>query len=225
VVKEALDRHKQAYKVEGRILFLQNHGVFVGADTVEGIDQTYKMIMDTIEKEIRRRPDIADPQDRYADSENVAEELRRLAQESTATASVRFYRDREIGALTASREAFYPVSSAFSPDHIVYAGSDPLFVEIRAGEDRIQAIRIAWASAVKKTGRPPKIVALQDLGIFGLGNSEKAARLAVELFVDSAKVACYTESFGGPQFMPSDQIDFINNWEVERYRSQVSAGT
>lgn len=224
VVKEALERHKQTYGLEGRIIFLQNHGVFVGADTVEGIDQTYKMIMDTIGKEIRRRPDITDPQDRYADSDQVAEELRRLAQEFYPTASVRFYRDREIGALTASREAFYPVSSAFTPDHIVYAGSDPLFVETRAGEDRIQAIRIAWTKAEKKIGKPPKIVALQGLGVFGLGNTEKAARLAVELFVDSAKVACYTESFGGPQFMPSDQIDFINNWEVERYRAQVSAG-
>jgi rhamnose utilization protein RhaD (predicted bifunctional aldolase and dehydrogenase) len=224
VVKDALERHKQTYGVEGRIIFLQNHGVFVGADTVEGIDQTYKMIMDTIGKEIRRRPDITEVQDRYADSEKVAEELRRLAQESFSTPAVRFYRDREIGTLTASRGAFAPVSSAFSPDHIVYAGSDPLFVENRAGEDRTQAIRIAWADAVKKTGRAPKIVALQGLGIFGLGNNEKAARLAVELFVDAAKVACYTESFGGPQFMPPDQIDFINNWEVERYRTQVSAG-
>jgi hypothetical protein len=36
------------------------------------------------------------------------------------------------------------------------------------------------------------------------------------------KVAVYTESFGGPLFMPPDQIAFINNWEVERYRSKVS---
>ncbi len=224
VVKEALERHKQKYGVDKPIIFLQNHGVFVGADTVQGIDETYNMIMDTIKKEIRRRPDISEVQERYADSEQIAEELRRLAGETSPNPAVRFYRDREIGARTASREAFYPVSSAFSPDHIVYAGSDPLFVEIHGGEDQNQAIRTAWAGAVKKTGRPPKIVALQGLGIFGVGSNEKAARLAVELFVDCAKVACYTESFGGPQFMPSDQIDFINNWEVERYRSQVSAG-
>jgi hypothetical protein len=37
------------------------------------------------------------------------------------------------------------------------------------------------------------------------------------------KIAVYSESFGGPCFMPQAKIDFINNWEVERYRSSVSA--
>jgi rhamnose utilization protein RhaD (predicted bifunctional aldolase and dehydrogenase) len=42
--------------------------------------------------------------------------------------------------------------------------------------------------------------------------------------MDALKVAVYTESFGGPLFMSDDQIRFINTWEVERYRSKVSAG-
>ena len=59
-------------------------------------------------------------------------------------------------------------------------------------------------------------------GIFGIGSSEKAASLALLLFTDTAKVAAYAESFGGGRFMTRDTIAFINNWEVERYRSQVA---
>ena len=75
---------------------------------------------------------------------------------------------------------------------------------------------------IDKTGRPPKIAALQGLGVFGIGATEKAASLALDLFIDSVKVAVYSESFGGPRFMTHDEIDFINNWEAERFRTSVS---
>ena len=53
---------------------------------------------------------------------------------------------------------------------------------------------------------------------------ESSAGLAVDLFRDAVKVAIYTKAFGGPSYMSSDQVDFINTWEVERYRSKVSTG-
>jgi len=43
------------------------------------------------------------------------------------------------------------------------------------------------------------------------------------LFRDSVAISVYTESFGGPLFMDEPMIDFIRNWEVEKYRSKVSA--
>jgi len=60
------------------------------------------------------------------------------------------------------------------------------------------------------------------MGIFAAAATEKAANIALDLFRDSVKVAIYAESFGGPLFMTADKIDFINNWEVERFRSSVS---
>jgi hypothetical protein len=43
------------------------------------------------------------------------------------------------------------------------------------------------------------------------------------LFLDTVSIAVYTESFGGPRFMDDAMIDFIRNWEVEKYRSSVAA--
>jgi hypothetical protein len=60
------------------------------------------------------------------------------------------------------------------------------------------------------------------VGVFGAATTEKAAELSLDLFKDTVKVAVYSESFGGPCFMTADKIDFINNWEVERFRSQIS---
>ncbi len=217
VVKDAMDAYAGRRGTAPALIFLQNHGVFVAADSVAGIDAIYRRVVDALTARIVRKPGLADGKTEFGPSAEIAAELVRLARgafgEETAVA---FLRNAEFVRLTGSRAAFAPVASAFTPDHIVYAGSDPLFVDDRA------SLAAAWRDAAKD-GRPPKTVALRGLGVFGVGSGEKAARLAVELFADAAKVACYTEAFGGPRFMTADQIDFINNWEVERYRSQISA--
>ncbi|MCL1815227.1 MAG: class II aldolase/adducin family protein [Treponema sp.] len=185
--------------------FLQNHGVFVGADTTEEIKSIYRQVISSIAGQIKRQPDLG------GESSNGPEEAEALFKELSG-GMVCFSRNNEIAGLVKNRAAFIPAASAFTPDHIVYAGSDPLFIE--KGED----IKEAWVAHEKKIGRPPKIAALQGTGIFGLGQSEKAAALALELFNDAVKVAVYAESFGGHRFMTEEKITFINNWEAEQYR-------
>ncbi|MDR0689234.1 MAG: class II aldolase/adducin family protein [Spirochaetaceae bacterium] len=209
------------------IIFLQNHGVFVGADTPEKIREIYRYIMDTLGSKIVREPDFSGKTPQYGPSAPAAAVLADLAGSAGSApgaGTAVFERNREIAALVEDAAAFYPVSSAYTPDHIVYSGSAPLFIDTgnTPEKDLAEPIGDAWKTHLKKTGRPPKIVALRGVGVFGVGPSEKAARLALELFTDAAKVAVYSQAFGGPRFMAADKIDFINNWEVEHYRSKVS---
>jgi len=214
IVKTATDEYKSKNGKAAAVIFLQNHGVFVGDNSVEGIKKIYDGIMEKIGARIKRHPDFSDEKIIHDDPQ-IGGYIKTLA---GLAGSAVFMRGGEISALVKDRASFAPVSSAFSPDHIVYAGSDPLFVE--ANTDA--GIRDAWAQYVERTGRKPKIAAVQGLGVFGVGASEKAALLALELFRDTIKVAVYSQSFGGPLFMTKDKIDFINNWEVERYRAKVS---
>ncbi|GHV89949.1 hypothetical protein AGMMS50268_04520 [Spirochaetia bacterium] len=222
-VKKAAETFKKARGKTPDIIFLQNHGIFVGADTVDGIKAIYKRIMETLEKKIVRKPDFSQRTTVFKFSEWMGRALCGLAQRERNSSDpwyVHFEYNAEIARLVKDRQAFAPVSSAFTPDHIVYAGSDPLFIE--DGNDMSSIAAEAWKKHREKTGRIPKIAAVQGLGIFGLGNSEKTAKTAVELFIDTVKVAVYAESFGGGRFMDDDQISFINNWEVERYRARQS---
>ncbi|MDR1898620.1 MAG: class II aldolase/adducin family protein [Treponema sp.] len=215
-VRTAFESFRAERGKGAEIIFLQNHGVFVGADSAAGIRAVYERIMNTLGAKVLRKADPGGRCGAYGDSGAFAAELRALAEKSGPGLPwfVRFERNNEIANFVKDRASFWPVSRAFSPDHIVYAGSDPLFVEGAAGE--------AWEAHLAKTGRIPKIIALRGCGIFGLGNTEKTAATAVELFVNAVEVAVYTESFGGPLFMTEDKIDFINNWEVERYRSEIA---
>ena len=211
-VKTAMDEYREKHGISARIIFLQNHGVFVGADTVEEIREIYSDIMRRLEKKIQRRPDLSSDETRSPPPEYLR------AAEEISGCKAAFLCNREIAALVKDRESFFPVSSAFTPDHIVYAGSDPLFTDAVT----MEAGKKAWKEHIDKTGRPPKIAALRGIGVLGFGSTEKTAALALELFNDAVKVAIYSESFGGPRFMSRDQIDFINNWEVEAFRSKAS---
>ncbi|MCL2130213.1 MAG: class II aldolase, partial [Treponema sp.] len=218
-VKIAMDKYAEKHHKVPAIIFLQNHGVFAGADSTDIIKEHYGNIMEKIKKKIKRHPDFSDEKilkqnEIYSSpAAEIASELAELGEGTSA-----FMVNREILKLVKNKGSFCPVSSAFTPDHIVYAGSDPLF--IKEGVYK-KALHNTWKNHVKKTGRNPKIIAVQNLGIFSAGASEKSASLALVLFKDAIRVAVYSESFGGQLFMTPGKINFINNWEVERFRAGV----
>jgi rhamnose utilization protein RhaD (predicted bifunctional aldolase and dehydrogenase) len=220
-VKNAMEAHIRQKRRPAQIILLQNHGIFVGAGTAEGIRAVYDEVMDKLAAKAPGGPGFSGETADWSNSAEFEKVLGELAAQDGAGAVTVFRRNNAFAALTASRAAFYPVSSAFTPDHIVYAGSDPLFVET-GSPGNTAALRVAWKDFTAAYGRTPKTAAVQGMGIFGIGPTEKAARLALELFTDAVKVAYYAAAFGGVRFMSRDQIDFINNWEVERYRSNVS---
>jgi rhamnose utilization protein RhaD (predicted bifunctional aldolase and dehydrogenase) len=218
-VKTALDAYHARHGRPAALIFLQNHGIFTGADSPEGIHSLYRSVMEKIAGRITRRPDFAgETTASGGETDALRPALAELAGSGGTGGAALFLRNNEIAALVTDRASFAPVASAFSPDHIVYAGSDPLFTAAKTAA----ALREDWRRHVEKTGRNPKIAAVQGRGVFGVGPTEHAAALALDLFRDAARVAVYAESFGGGRFMSREHIDFINNWEVERFRSSVS---
>jgi rhamnose utilization protein RhaD (predicted bifunctional aldolase and dehydrogenase) len=56
--------------------------------------------------------------------------------------------------------------------------------------------------------------------VLGVGASEKIARLALELALDGAVVRHLAKAFGGVKYLSDKDRGFIENWEVESYRSK-----
>jgi len=231
IVKDAYAAHAARTGTNPSFILLQNHGIFVAADTVAGIDKIYDRVMTALASRVVRKADFSPVADaavraKQAESMSATVLLAKLAasQSSPGTASVpaaiHFGIDTEITRLVSTSAAFSAVAAPFSPDHIVYAGSDFVFAE------SVPDLEKAYAAFTAKFKREPKLAAVKGLGVFGIGagGNEKSARLAVELFRDAAKIAAYVESFGGPRYMSADQIEFINTWEVEQYRSKISTG-
>ena len=75
-----------------------------------------------------------------------------------------------------------------------------------------------------KYGYKPKVIFIKKLGMFAVSDTAKSVETVTVVWLDALKIAVYSESFGGVLPMTPELIDFIVNWEVESYRSKVSAG-
>ncbi len=224
-IKSAIKKHGEKYRRHPQILLFQNHGLVVAADSLEEMKTVTDKVISKLASEILRRPDFSPVP---VDSERaslLAPAIRMLLKEEDEGSICVFQTNAEISRLVNNRRAFSPVCSAFSPDHIVYCGQAPLFVSAcRDIDHQYKALETALKDYRKRNGVSPQIVAIEKLGIFAWGLSKKSADITLSVFKDAVKVSIYSEAFGGPRFMPPDQIDFIVKWEIEAYRKSVSAG-
>jgi len=205
IVRERLSLQKEKTGKSSSLIFLQNHGVFVGGESLEEIAQAYDYILETIEAQLVRKPDFTPLLMDEAKRAAIVSTLGELTGEKILSAM-----NSELSRYLASAEAFAPVASSFTPDHIVYSGFKPLWV----GEGA--SVTEAFAEYEKLYGNAPKIICVQKTGVFSVGEKP------LPLFLDTVSVSVYSESFGGPFFMNEDMIQFIRNWEVEKYRSSLT---
>ena len=197
-----------------RLLFLENHGVFIGGRSVAEIDAAVARMDAALDAVITRRPD-------FSPCEYDREMARRFAPAMREAAGGRacvFHTNREIMAAVSSRGLFARVSPAFTPDHMVYCNDEALYIE---SEDELAEKAAAYQT---RNRRLPKIIGLKDTGFYACGRSQQEADIAAAVFLDALKVYVYGESFGGARPMCDALVREINHWEVERYRKSVSFG-
>ena len=197
-----------------QILILENHGIFVAADNVEEIDRLMDYAMDMLKGCVTEFPDFSDVSYDIGSVCAIAPALRMLYSDDGISLAV-FCTNKQVMSFVSDRGSFDPVLKPFTPDHIVYYKDEPLFVE--ADSD----LAAEFAAYQERNGYKPKIVAVQGLGFFALGKDRKDAERARILFLDAVKIATYAKSFGGAKPLTDAFIDFILNWEVERYRSKA----
>lgn len=214
-VRDAQREYGKTHPGSASRIFLQNHGVFVGADTVDGIDRQYESIMDTISRHVTRKPVFTAVKTDPARVSIIQKALERHFGEGKRFPMVS---NRELHNRLTDREAFSSIASAYTPDHIVYSGFAPLWIDgsVFDTADPVAGIASSCAAYERENGVSAKIIAVQRTAAFAVSDS------ALELFLDTLKVAAFTESFGGPRFMDDSQIEFIRNWEVERYRAKMN---
>jgi len=217
--KEKLDAYKSEKGKAANVLFLQNHGIFFAADSEEALD---KLVSETMNKlRVLTYPiDFADAE--YdADRVSAVAPIIRMLWGEGAPCIVKFTANKTVMKYAESKEAFAPLMKSMTPDHIVYCKANPLFIE---GDD-IDTIKAAFADYTAKYGCKPKVVFVEKLGMFAVADNAKAADTVTAVWLDAVKIVTLADSYyNGVNPMTDELIDFIVNWEVESYRSKVSAG-
>ena len=198
-VRREIGRYKESYGREPALIFLKNHGVFIAGDEPDEIRQVYGFVLGTLRAHYAARGVSCDlavgPQ---PDERAVA----------AASAAIR-QAFGEANLSVACSGSFVLPTGAVSPDHIVYAKS--FYMAEAPTAAGIEQFR-------KQHHYPPHILAFDGM-VFGVGPTQSKAELALELAADGALVVQLAEAFGGIAYMTDAARVFIENWEVESYRS------
>ena len=223
--KKVMEEYKAKNSKDVSVLFLENHGIFFAADTVEAVDALVKNVMDTINEKLVRTPDLSECEFDVDKAAAIAPAVRMLFS-NEGKSVVKFSANKELCAFLQDEKSFVPLAKSFTPDHIVYCKKAPLWVPYReSAEETVELLKTLHKEYAEKNGILPKVVAVEKLGIFVCGSSYKDADTATEVFMDGVKIAVYAESFGGARPLNDELSLFIQNWEVESYRSKVSLAT
>jgi len=202
--REEVDAFAAEHGRQPSLVIMKNHGVFVAEDTPEAVRRIHGRLAEVLGAHYEKA---GVPVDRIYDP--------MLDEERMASLSVRL---KEVfgdeARCTAFSGAFIPPPGPLSPDHLVYAKAYAYDGELTP--EGAAAFRERW-------GYTPRVVATPD-AVVGIGPSQKVADMALALARDGALVCRLTEAFGGVEFMSDRAREFIENWEVEAYRSKVSLG-
>jgi rhamnose utilization protein RhaD (predicted bifunctional aldolase and dehydrogenase) len=196
------------------IVFLQNHGVFITGSSEEEIRERYGELFEALETRVRKSPVL-----KMEAVKGNFEELKTQVEMAYAEAGemeihILPFMNAVLGSFIKDHPSFSVFEQPFTPDHIVYAGFRPLFVE------SFSSLTSVLLSYKETYGELPKVIALRERGCFACASGEAASADARDLFIDAARVAVYTESFGGAQPMPNNLVSFIRTWEAEKYRQK-----
>ncbi|NQV33964.1 MAG: class II aldolase [Phycisphaeraceae bacterium] len=197
-VRQEILQYRQTHGYEPALIFLKNHGVFVAGDSPEAIQSLYAHIFETLQAQYDKAGIVADvARGACAAADSVSQSLR---------SDLGWGSDIHM----AVSALFQTPQGPISPDHIVYAKSYPLMGH--PTQDAIQQYNAQY-------GYDPAILQT-DQAVIALGSSELRANLALEMAIDGAQVTQLAQAFGGLEYMTERAREFIENWEVESYRSK-----
>lgn len=224
--KKVYDKIKAYKKVNGHepeVIFLQNHGIFVGADTTERIEEIYNHVLSTIESKVEALP-AGEAQICDCFSETIPALRSILSRGGRGVKTLKVTNDALISNFICCPEKVAALMSPFTPDGIVYCKSEYIYVDHEGPEDLVKKAEKKIEAYVAKRGHTPKVLLIKGIGLVAVGDNAKNAQVITDVFYDAVKVAWYAQSFGGQHPMNKRQINFIDNWEVENYRRKVAAG-
>ncbi len=223
VVSDEIENYKAKFNREPQVVMLQNHGIFVAANSVEEIKLIYAGVKEKLIGAFNEFPEHKE----IAVSEKIAEVLpavrmllsgEKLKAASTINSS---WISKYISHKTAFEKG---IEKPFNPDQMVYCMSEYLFIENNSVENIIDEIKIKIADFKNRKGAVPKIIFIQDEGAIVAEDSAVSVEYLKDMVNDFCQIATLTENFGGPNPLNSEQIAFIENWEVENYRKKISLG-
>ena len=215
-------KYRETHNADPQIILLENHGIFVSADTTAEIRKIYEDVMSKIEAKIGNSIEIETlPIDDAAVA--ILPAIRMLLSVGKPVKIAMIRNNTLIAGFCKDKHAFAEVSAPFLPENIAYCKAHPIFVEKTATANvAIVEFQTQLEQYRKSYGCDPKMILLKGLGLVAVDDNYRSATIALDVFENLMKISLYSNHFGGPHFLSDCETNFIDNREVENYRRTVS---
>lgn len=176
------------------VIFLANHGVIVGGDSVEDIEKKYLLLQKAL---ITSSPNMTtefSPPSIIADIKSYTLDTSSLHQGLGL--------DRAIFDRIKDRWALYP-------DHIVFLGATP---NIYSNIDEFK-------NALNNSSEPLDYAIIQDLGVYVKADINKNKLAMLDFYYEMLK---RTENIQELSQLSANDMAKLLNWDAEKYRQQIA---
>ena len=219
-LEKDIKQFRKIFSDDPQIIFLENHGVFVGADSTEEIKKIYSAIIQKISEKIVPVSDVTDLP--YNPALHKVLPAIRMLLSGEQPGIIRYRHNTLIAKYYHEQQEFNKISQPVTPDIIVYCKTRYLFIEQSSSARMIlDSLRHQLPRFIREYGYPPKVIVIKDMGIFVIDESYSAAEIVLDVFEDFIKICHYSSFCGGTRFLSPEQVAFIDQWEAEHYRRKV----
>ena len=231
-VEDAIITYRSQFGEEPQVIWLQNHGIFVAANSIEEVKVIYNEVLEKLESALsasggatlsRTSTIFSEERATCSCTGQILPGIRMiLSTDGLKTLKVR--KNELVKFFYGSEEAQAKIAKPFTPDAIVYCKSNYIFLNDEEPEAVLAEAAKQIPAFTAKFGYQPKVILIKGIGLVAVGDNARQCDIILDVFEDAMKIAYLAKSFGGAHPMTQAQIDFIDNWEVENYRRSVAAG-
>ncbi|MCG6185980.1 SDR family NAD(P)-dependent oxidoreductase [Maribellus maritimus] len=224
IIADEIAKYNEKYSCDPKIVLIQNHGIFVAANSIDEINGIYA----GIESKLKSTFEVFPEEKEIAVSDKMVEVLpaaRMLLSKEKLKVATAFNSSWILGFIENKESFDKGLSRPFNPDQMVYCMAEYLFIEnSETSENIISETQSKIEEFKSRRGVMPKIIFIQNEGVIAAEDSAASVEYLKDIVNDFCQISKLSENFGGQHPMTPEQVAFIESWEVENYRKKVSLG-
>jgi len=220
-VEDDILLYREKFKSDPKIIFLENHGVFVSADSTSEIRKIYTSITTTIKKQLQLLPETEELP--YNPLLHKVLPAMRMLLSDEKTKVIRYRHNTLISRYYTNQQEFHKISLPLIPDIIVYCRTHFIYIEqSTTAEKTLDSFRIQLPRFLNEYGYLPRVVVIRDMGMFAIEETSTRAETVLDLYEELIKISHYALQYGGIKLLTPEQVSFIDKWEAESYRRKIT---
>lgn len=222
-VETRINAYRSRVGVEPKIILLQNHGIFVASDSTAEIDELYFKVIAKLDVAIGKIQELVSlPVDEAA--VKIIPAIRMMLS-GNGLKTLKVINNTYYERFLASEAEYRKMALPFIPDGIVYCNSSFIYAEYTGVVDALLNDLSAKIKAYIATQpKTPKIICIRGIGCVLASDNAQGLATLEDVMMDTCLISLYSEKFGGQSPMTPEQVQFIDTWEVEQYRSALALG-